>query len=261
MATSVINIVDSSSPKFCAFACELSIRAYEPANDIIPWLANLGACSARVFSTESAFGFVARLNGIQYIAFRGSTKQKSDWFSNFDCLMTKWFCGRVHRGFLKSLQTLERNSEVLLSQLDRSLPIFLAGHSRGGAIATLAAAGLRKLGFSPSALYTFGQPRVGGLSFLRWWQKNMADTYVYRFARFDDPVPSIPPVPFYRHISDACIFGLPDWMTGNSQNHPTTEQETSQQEMLRMMRALNDVAETEYPKLVTQRVNRRRTKP
>ena len=75
--------------------------------------------------------------------------------------------------------------------------LFIAGHSRGGAFAVLAAAAyaaarerdesLPELG----GVYTFGQPRVGNGPFVE--AMDSADVRLFRFVHRDDPIPDVPP--------------------------------------------------------------------
>ena len=75
--------------------------------------------------------------------------------------------------------------------------LFIAGHSRGGAFAVLAAAAyvaareqdpsLPELG----GVYTFGQPRVGNGPFVEALDAH--DVPLFRFVHRDDPIPHVPP--------------------------------------------------------------------
>ena len=76
------------------------------------------------------------------------------------------------------------------------LPIFITGHSLGGALATLGAAYLS--GWGPAACYTFGAPRGGNKGF-----SSSLQTPVYRVVNPGDPVPHVPtPLRGYRHAGD-----------------------------------------------------------
>ena len=75
--------------------------------------------------------------------------------------------------------------------------LFVAGHSRGGAFAVLAAAAFARSrarsGDMPelAGVYTFGQPRVGNAAFVR--EQERARVPLVRVVNRDDPVPNIPP--------------------------------------------------------------------
>ncbi|MEZ4742346.1 MAG: lipase family protein [Bdellovibrionota bacterium] len=81
-------------------------------------------------------------------------------------------------------------------------PIFITGHSLGGALATLTTFqllwekrhGYLKNDFNMKALYTFGSPRVGKKNFAKKFKELTASYNVgaYRYVNFSDPVPRIP---------------------------------------------------------------------
>src|SRR5688500_5342841 len=76
----------------------------------------------------------------------------------------------LHRGFATNMDAIWDGvtREVIAHAKGKgggaTKPVFIAGHSRGGAFATLAAAGWAQDNPVPvAALYTFGQPRVGNV--------------------------------------------------------------------------------------------------
>ena len=104
--------------------------------------------------------------GMAVLAFRG-TQQVKDWMTNLDAATTQ-VCssggrvlGNVHRGFNDAFLSVRAQIGPLL-QDDEDLPLFITGHSLGGALATLATWYLN--GDSLAACYTFGAPRVGDTS-------------------------------------------------------------------------------------------------
>ncbi len=91
---------------------------------------------------------------------------------------------------------------------EKSRPVYVTGHSLGGALALMATAELANhedatIRDSIAACYTFGCPRAGDSSF---------DLYVkaplYRITNGVDLVPAIPPAILgYRHVGDTRYFG------------------------------------------------------
>ena len=79
--------------------------------------------------------------------------------------------------------------------------LWVTGHSLGGAMASLAATTISKLGYmSPDKikLITFGEPRVGDADYA-----SAVDTlipYVYRIIHAHDIVPHVPPRGLYGYI-------------------------------------------------------------
>ena len=86
--------------------------------------------------------------------------------------------------------------------------LIAAGHSLGGALATLAAASLRMANGSTD-LYTYGSPRVGNTAFVEFVESLPGGNY--RLTHSADPVPLLPPsVLGYRHLSPEY------WLVGDS---------------------------------------------
>jgi alpha-beta hydrolase superfamily lysophospholipase len=81
-----------------------------------------------------------------------------------------------------------------------SYKVVVVGHSLGGAIAAIAATELRNAGTSTD-LYTYGQPRIGGLIV----SNNITNQNLggnFRVTHLDDPVPRLPPLILgFVHIS------------------------------------------------------------
>lgn len=97
--------------------------------------------------------------------------------------------GKIHQGFDRALDEVWTDVLAGLDQLaDR--PLWITGHSLGGALATLAAARYGKA----RAVYTYGSPRVGDSDF-----KHRFQTPAYRLVHHNDVVAKVPPRP-YRHI-------------------------------------------------------------
>ena len=138
--------------------------------------------------------------GMAVLAFRG-TQQVKDWMTNLDaattqvCSSSGEVLGNVHRGFNEAFLSVRAQIGPLLKG-DEDLPLFVTGHSLGGALATLATWYLN--GDSLAACYTFGAPRVGDTGLMDRFR-----TPVYRLVNGVDPVPFVPPshriVTFAKH--------------------------------------------------------------
>ena len=142
-------------------------------------------------------GFVAlRLSGAEtdmaVVSFRG-TENLRDWETNLrHSLASADFLqpgeneplGKVHQGFLDAFASVREQVDLLMPYAS-GVPIFITGHSLGGALATLGAAHLS--GWNPTACYTFGAPRVGDQGF-----SSSLRTPVYRVVNPRDPVPGVP---------------------------------------------------------------------
>lgn len=120
----------------------------------------------------------------------------------------------AHKGFWESWKQAR---EAVLDTIDFCLKeypknrVVLTGHSAGGAIATLAAAEIKKRAHDRKKsikcdLYTYGAPRVGGKKISDFiTNQGMGD--IYRVTHRNDMVPRLPPREFqyilykYDHIS------------------------------------------------------------
>ena len=97
--------------------------------------------------------------------------------------------GRVHRGFKKEADDLWPRLERELKAYDQ--PLWFAGHSLGGAMATICAARckLAEIPSNPDGLFTYGSPRVGNQRYI-----NFVRLRHYRWVNNNDIVPSVPPM-------------------------------------------------------------------
>jgi len=149
------------------------------------------------FRMDGTFGFVASNEQNVVVALRG-TDEVLDWVTNLTVAQIAGYGGCVHRGFCDSLD--QAWNEILVrvtSLLDNDQTLWVAGHSLGGALATIAAARLMREGLEPYVTCTFGSPRV--------FDPKAAAGYLprlYRFVNKGDAVPSVPPaltLPWYRY--------------------------------------------------------------
>jgi Lipase (class 3) len=206
----------------------LSHIAYFRKDNIIPFMEKLGATKTYFYSIKHAQAFLSIWEDKAILAFRGTqstehTKEKSSKLSFFHKILIKLFIKfpinpfsllglnndvladlnffqknfdeekkvKVHSGFLEELDKLWG---VILSDIEKhtnTLPIWVTGHSLGGAMATIA--GMK---YPFEAVTTFGQPRVGRKINLAFKAK-----YHTRYVNGDDPVTKLPPTFFsyYKH--------------------------------------------------------------
>ncbi|TWU18204.1 lipase family protein [Allorhodopirellula heiligendammensis] len=103
--------------------------------------------------------------------------------------------GKVHRGFKTEVDDLWPMLETAL--IGNDLPVWFCGHSLGGAMATICAGRcfLSHIQSIPSALFTYGSPRVGDKRYI-----NFVRLDHYRFVNNNDIVTRTPPAWMgYRH--------------------------------------------------------------
>lgn len=137
------------------------------------------------------------------VAFRGTEPFDSpnhaqmvlDWLNDVDAPLVPeaGMPGLVHMGFRDALDSLW---PVMWPQIQTRLkaspgkPLYLTGHSKGGAIAPLAAMRCRAAGLSPYVC-TFAAARSGDATFANGYATAVPHSTRYEFQ--DDIVPHLPP--------------------------------------------------------------------
>lgn len=150
-------------------------------------------------TTDTEWGIV-EMPHVVLLVFRGSEvapaiNDLTDWYhdSNAQLHSAKhWGGGKVHRGFAKVADSVlaDVSSTTALYSGARK-PVFVCGHSLGGALATLVAFRLTEKIANVRGLYTYGSPRVGDKDFRKAFE---AKRLVYgRWVNDRDPAPILPP--------------------------------------------------------------------
>lgn len=149
--------------------------------------------------TRSGFGYVAWGQGARQgeclIAVRG-TDSRPDWLSNFRFGGVVGPSGYlVHAGFWRGAQSVLPQIQQQLHGRSPSA-LHIVGHSLGGAMATLIADSLSNIG-CPMKLYTFGAPRCGVEEHAEYLTSKLGAENIYRAYHDTDPVPMVPPFPYF----------------------------------------------------------------
>ena len=110
--------------------------------------------------------------------------------------------GEIHEGYAESLANLWDSPGGLAGLLERMAwahskgrPLLVTGHSKGGALAVLAALKLANLGaaeLTPASVVSFGAPRAGNPLFAAAYESALGER-TWRFENRDDLVPHLPP--------------------------------------------------------------------
>lgn len=141
-------------------------------------------------------GFVAscrddRGTGMAVVCFRGTTRIR-DWMTNLvitprliEDPKTGNPIGNMHEGFHDAYCSVHDQISELLAGLE-DLPLYITGHSLGGALAVVATwyQDSQRL----AACYSFGAPRVGDQGLIDRFK-----TPIYRIVNGPDPVTLLPP--------------------------------------------------------------------
>lgn len=188
--------------------CEDAYAA-DMIDDMRPWLGR-GYDGLYYFEMKNHEGWLFTSEEMNVLLFVGSNDFQ-DWLTNLDAHMIEsWDAklaggiGYVHHGFQQALDEVRPQITDLLSgtQAFNGAPLFIIGHSLGGAMAALAALSLaRHAEFAPTAVYTFGSPRPGDKDLSRTLKNNIPRHFRIEVA--GDAVPHIPPwFTGYRHCGD-----------------------------------------------------------
>ncbi len=134
-------------------------------------------------------GFLGVCDTHAVLAFRGSDPVTlPNWLTDVVVRLVERgeYEGRVHLGFSSALKRTWGKLEKILEAAEDK-PLFLTGHSMGGALAVLTACRLAKMNGPPVAIYTFGSPRIGDRAFCAGYALP-----TYRIVNRLDLVPEMP---------------------------------------------------------------------
>lgn len=144
---------------------KLASQAYvDDRHTILREIRNEDAAFIEVYPFENGCSQAILVEHDKYfcMAFRG-TDELDDWIDNINSRIVKELFGEFHRGFWKATDRVwcdiyQKYKEINASNPQK--PLFLTGHSLGGAMAIVASAKLIHLDQPFISVYTFGQPRV-----------------------------------------------------------------------------------------------------
>ncbi|MEM6405985.1 MAG: lipase family protein [Pseudomonadota bacterium] len=158
---------------------------------LIAGLKDLNMSLVETFDQKGTQAILVRCDHFIALAFRGTEPAEvRDLIADGNIATTP--CdheGKVHTGFSDAYEAVSEQIQTMLNQDDdlADKPLFITGHSLGGALATLATKRLTHRG-GIAACYTFGSPRVGNSA----WVGQMR-TPVYRVVNAADFVTILPP--------------------------------------------------------------------
>jgi pimeloyl-ACP methyl ester carboxylesterase len=136
------------------------------------------------------------------VIFRGTEKSATDWRGNFRygwrSVPDSWGDGiRVHRGFYDGLRSIYQDLRRHVRRHDNTRRVFIAGHSLGGALASLCGYRFQKVGsVDVQGVYSWGAPRVGNDIWASNFNATLPGRY-YRWVRGADFGPRLPDVSGY----------------------------------------------------------------
>lgn len=156
--------------------------------------AGIDLLEAVTADTDTQFIAVRMPKRFLAVVFRGTEANHADIFTDLDARFDKTGHGGVHAGFMAAFESVRGSLlEILEKHKVENEPLFFAGHSLGGALATIATQEVEQ-DHPVAACYTFGSPRVGSA---QWSDKVKAPCY--RVVNNFDAVTLVP-------LSGALLF-------------------------------------------------------
>jgi hypothetical protein len=150
------------------------------------------------------------------IIFRGTDDIRNNRFAewigtDFNAFKTRsdstFENSRIHKGFYKSFQLIEGDLKKTLELFEtKNKPIWLAGHSLGGAMAVISGISLAQEGYNIAGVCSFGGPSVIGNRRFSKLTDSLLKEKIQRYEYKLDPV-SILSAPGYK------TFGQRNWIT------------------------------------------------
>lgn len=194
---------------------KLSYATYCPPPDLVAW--NCTFCHSNqeivdvienIETDNLAITTIDRGTSRINLVFRGSHSIKNFiqdiQFLKSDMELDGYDGVYVASGFYKAYMALVDRIAVSLENILANNPginqIYIAGHSLGASLSSIAAIDLKqRLGYNIVGSYTFGSPRTGNIDFSELYQKVIGNTR--RFTNAGDIVPHLPPILFgFRHV-------------------------------------------------------------
>lgn len=126
------------------------------------------------FATPGFRGLACSDGEAAYLVFRGTKARSGDepdrhlaaWLTNLDFTQVETGGCRIHRGFGREVEAVLEELERLAKRHGAGRrPLWLTGHSAGGALATVAARRLKERGLPVAGAVVFSAPRVGDRAF------------------------------------------------------------------------------------------------
>lgn len=154
---------------------------------------------------DSLHKYIVELEDCYVIVFRGSIN-KFDWLNDFTINAVDFNHTNVHQGFFTALSS-ELNPRLIFDK-----PVYITGHSFGGALAILEADKLTACGGADILeVVIFGNPMMGAKSFQENYEKILHEKTT-RYVNGDDIVPSLPPIKYYQVGKYTLIGKKSSWL-------------------------------------------------
>jgi predicted lipase len=219
---------DSRNAQFLALASDL---AYLPQDEGAQAFRTQLGLEARLISVGNTQVYVATNDDHIVVAFRGTESPTTidglkDWLLTDAANLliqpqgdigtdfaAAGVAARWHDGFIKALSSVwDPLLEAVTAERKKSdRPIWITGHSLGGALALLAAWRFKRKFVPIHQIYTFGAPMVGNVETSEAIDRELPDR-IFRYVNDEDPVPKLPTLSLlansYSHCQKEILLGV-----------------------------------------------------
>lgn len=200
---------DPRNAEYLAHACNLAYCVDEVQGAAV-YLSELGL-NAKLISADNTQVYLGTNDSAIVVAFRGSEQPNTvdglkDWLltnANNYLILPEGRLGtdfvaagvgaRFHRGFMGALEEVwEPLFQGVSAALDeKERPVWVTGHSLGGALALLAAWRFKRQFIPVHQIYTFGAPMVGNQAAADAFAREFPNK-IFRYIDDRDLVPKLP---------------------------------------------------------------------
>ena len=144
-----------------------------------------------VLPIASTHAVVASGRGATILSFAGTDPVSlANWVSNFNFRTEP---GSIADGFRQAFEAVQDQVLAIAQARPADQPLFVTGHSLGGALAAIAAQALQANQIDVASVYTFGMPRPGSVAFARDTYNPVLGGRTYRLVHGNDIVPTVAP--------------------------------------------------------------------
>src|SRR5580704_1329301 len=212
---------DAQNALFLAKACEL---AYLAESEASPRFQSELGLAAKLISVDNTQVYVAESDDALVVAFRGSEAPNTldglkDWLltnANNYLILPEGQSGtdfaaagvgaRFHRGFLDALAMVwgPLFAAVDQAQKTKERPLWVTGHSLGGAIALMAAWRFGRNFLTVQEIITFGAPMIGNDTAAKAFEREFSGK-IFRYVDLEDVVPHLPSVSLLANAYKHCL--------------------------------------------------------
>ncbi len=212
------------------FLAKASDLAYLPADEGAAAFASELGLNARLISVDNTQAYIGQNDDHIVVAFRGTESPTTleglkDWLLTDAVnlliipqgrlgtdLVAAGVGAKFHQGFVGAFEEISTPLFAALKEetARRDRPIWVTGHSLGGAAAVICSWVMQRHFLSVHQVYTYGGPMVGNKLATAAYDKEFAGR-IFRYVNAPDPVPMLPTISLianeYVHCQRECLLG------------------------------------------------------